>query len=120
MGGPEVFRGEPYGIPNDVFAMGIILFIVTLARLPFTAPDESCPLYTKIKEGDMDTYWAWQNQDDDLDVTDAFKQIIPKFFTEDPGHRITISQIKKEQWFCGDSFTDQELSSEVANLCTQL
>lgn len=50
---PEVLRKEPYGKPVDVWACGVILYILLVGYPPFWDEDQS-KLYAQIKAGAYD------------------------------------------------------------------
>ena len=47
---PEVLKSEPYGKPVDIWACGVILFLLLVGDLPFGQQDK-LDLYLKIKLG---------------------------------------------------------------------
>lgn len=50
---PELVRREPYsGFATDVWALGVVLFVLLCGTLPFVAPSE-VQLYAKIRRGDF-------------------------------------------------------------------
>lgn len=116
---PEVVSGS-YGAPNDVFAMGVILFAFVLARPPFTDTDGSCPWYRKVEEGDWNTYWRWQAQGGPLEISDEFKDLIPKFFVTEQKRRITIDGIKAHSWYKGSVLSDKDLCNQMTVLSASL
>lgn len=55
---PEIHLGKPYtGESVDLFAAGIILFIMISQRPPFTSADPEDPHYKFIATGRSDIFW---------------------------------------------------------------
>ena len=50
---PEVLNKEPYGKPVDIWACGVILYILLVGYLPFWDDDQNI-LYSQIKSGEYD------------------------------------------------------------------
>jgi len=55
---PEVHAGLPYaGASNDIFAAGIILFIMLTMNLPFILAKPTDQLYNLICKNQPDKFW---------------------------------------------------------------
>jgi serine/threonine protein kinase len=89
---PEVAKGDPYvGMASDIWSVGIILYAMVTATLPFDAPT-SVGVLKKIVRGD---YHMPSHVPSDL------QSLIRLMLTLDPKERITIPQIKQHQWYLG-------------------
>lgn len=56
---PEILLGRPYsGFSVDLFALGIILFIMVARTPPFFKAIPSDPLYKFLMENRDDLFWA--------------------------------------------------------------
>ncbi|XP_027545683.1 calcium/calmodulin-dependent protein kinase type II subunit delta isoform X11 [Neopelma chrysocephalum] len=91
---PEVLRKDPYGKPVDMWACGVILYILLVGYPPFWDEDQH-RLYQQIKAGAYDfPSPEWDT------VTPEAKDLINKMLTINPAKRITASEALKHPWIC--------------------
>ncbi|KAG8454045.1 hypothetical protein GDO86_000616 [Hymenochirus boettgeri] len=96
---PEVLRKDPYGKPVDMWACGVILYILLVGYPPFWDEDQH-RLYQQIKAGAYDfPSPEWDT------VTPEAKDLINKMLTINPAKRITASEALKHPWICGAILT---------------
>ncbi|XP_068911756.1 calcium/calmodulin-dependent protein kinase type II alpha chain isoform X8 [Tenebrio molitor] len=91
---PEVLKKEPYGKPVDIWACGVILYILLVGYPPFWDEDQH-RLYAQIKAGAYD----YPSPEWDT-VTPEAKNLINQMLTVNPGKRITASEALKHPWIC--------------------
>ncbi|XP_008204384.1 calcium/calmodulin-dependent protein kinase type II alpha chain isoform X36 [Nasonia vitripennis] len=91
---PEVLKKEPYGKPVDIWACGVILYILLVGYPPFWDEDQH-RLYAQIKSGSYDYPTPeWDT------VTPEAKNLINQMLTVNPSKRITASEALKHPWIC--------------------
>ncbi|XP_034414479.1 calcium/calmodulin-dependent protein kinase type II subunit gamma-like isoform X11 [Cyclopterus lumpus] len=91
---PEVLRKDPYGKPVDIWACGVILYILLVGYPPFWDEDQH-KLYQQIKAGAYDfPSPEWDT------VTPEAKNLINQMLTINPAKRITSDQALKHPWIC--------------------
>ncbi|XP_056119763.1 calcium/calmodulin-dependent protein kinase (CaM kinase) II beta 1 isoform X47 [Rhinichthys klamathensis goyatoka] len=91
---PEVLRKEAYGKPVDIWACGVILYILLVGYPPFWDEDQH-KLYQQIKAGAYDfPSPEWDT------VTPEAKNLINQMLTINPGKRITAQEALKHPWVC--------------------
>ncbi|XP_073496094.1 calcium/calmodulin-dependent protein kinase type II subunit delta isoform X5 [Phyllobates terribilis] len=91
---PEVLRKDPYGKPVDMWACGVILYILLVGYPPFWDEDQH-RLYQQIKAGAYDfPSPEWDT------VTPEAKDLINKMLTINPAKRIVASEALKHPWIC--------------------
>ncbi|KAG1927104.1 calcium/calmodulin-dependent protein kinase type II subunit gamma isoform X11 [Pimephales promelas] len=91
---PEVLRKDPYGKPVDIWACGVILYILLVGYPPFWDEDQH-KLYQQIKAGAYDfPSPEWDT------VTPEAKNLINQMLTINPAKRITADQAIKHPWIC--------------------
>ncbi|XP_046887838.1 calcium/calmodulin-dependent protein kinase (CaM kinase) II gamma 1 isoform X2 [Hypomesus transpacificus] len=91
---PEVLRKDPYGKPVDIWACGVILYILLVGYPPFWDEDQH-KLYQQIKAGAYDfPSPEWDT------VTPEAKNLINQMLTINPAKRITSEQALKHPWVC--------------------
>jgi serine/threonine protein kinase len=79
---PEVVAKKPYeGILADIFALGVILFIMYLRAPPFDSTSANDYCYQKIAGDKADEFWAMhQNKGNQALLTPCFKQLLTSIF----------------------------------------
>uniref|UniRef100_UPI00358F8877 calcium/calmodulin-dependent protein kinase type II delta chain isoform X12 n=1 Tax=Myxine glutinosa TaxID=7769 RepID=UPI00358F8877 len=91
---PEVLRKDPYGKPVDMWACGVILYILLVGYPPFWDEDQH-KLYQQIKAGAYDfPSPEWDT------VTAEAKNLINQMLTINPAKRINATEALKHPWIC--------------------
>ncbi|XP_063984785.1 calcium/calmodulin-dependent protein kinase type II alpha chain isoform X21 [Diachasmimorpha longicaudata] len=91
---PEVLKKEPYGKPVDIWACGVILYILLVGYPPFWDEDQH-RLYSQIKAGAYD----YPSPEWDT-VTPEARNLINQMLTVNPTRRITASEALRHPWIC--------------------
>eukprot|EP01136_Pigoraptor_vietnamica_P007451 Opistho-1_new@2671 len=89
---PEVLKRVPYGKAVDMWACGVILYILLAGYPPFWHEDRQ-KLYSLIILGEYD----YPSPDFD-DVTPAARDLIDKLLTGDPAQRLSIQEALNHPW----------------------
>jgi len=96
---------EGYGPPVDMWAVGILLYILLSGRLPFSG-EEDQELYANIIECQLE----WKSPQFDT-VSDDAKDLISKLVTLEPTDRLTASQALQHRWITNTAGTSAPLHS---------
>lgn len=89
---PEVLRKEPYGKPADVWACGVILYILLVGYPPFWDEDQQ-RLYSQIKAA------AYEYPSPEWDsVSKEAKELIDLMLAIDQKKRVTATEALKHPW----------------------
>ncbi|CAF3461697.1 unnamed protein product [Rotaria socialis] len=91
---PEVLKKEPYGKPVDIWACGVILYILLVGYPPFWDEDQH-RLYNQIKSGAYD----YPSPEWDTVTTEA-KRLIDSMLSINPSRRISATDALKHPWIC--------------------
>lgn len=94
---PEIYRGEAPGLPMDMWALGVVLYILLSGRHPFDPEGQADDpeLATRIKAGE----WAFGKHTQD--VSDSAREIVRLLLEPSPPSRPTASQLLAHPWLRG-------------------
>ena len=92
---PELLLKKPYlGVYEDIFSLGVSLFIIVTGNLPFSLPLSNDPLYHYILETDYISYWKKRK----INVSPSFMELFDNLVAFEPCQRPSISEIKRSKW----------------------
>lgn len=107
---PEIASKHYDGRKTDIFAAGVILFIMFSGNPPFEKAVITDPYYKLIKEKRFDIFWnAHSRKRTPGFFTESFKDIVQKMLAYVPSERPTIVEISKHPWIKGSVCTHQEI-----------
>jgi serine/threonine protein kinase len=96
---PELLDYQPYvGTANDIFSLGVTLFIIVLGKKPFKLASEDDFLYDMIIHHSYDAYWEKILKNVNNAVSDGFKALFISMVAYDHKSRPSISEIKNCSW----------------------
>lgn len=89
---PEVIKKEPYGRKVDVWACGVILYVLLVGYCPFW-DDDNIKLYTQIRDAPL-TFPSpeWDS------VSNEAKSLITSMLEKNPLKRITAEEALQNSW----------------------
>ncbi|XP_013103487.2 serine/threonine-protein kinase GA29083 [Stomoxys calcitrans] len=104
---PEILMETGYGLKIDVWAAGIILYILLCGFPPFVSPDnQQDPLFDAIISGIYefpDPYWSG--------IGNGVRDLIANMLQSDPDVRFTSEDILDHYWTMGNDDIINEYSS---------
>lgn len=96
------------GVKNDIFSLGVLLFVITIGEFPFESATYSDDKYKFIIKRNFTKFWEYFNN---IDISDEFKDLINGLINLNPAKRLTIDEIIKHPWIIknlGVISTDQK------------
>eukprot|EP00827_Trimyema_finlayi_P003246 TRINITY_DN298_c0_g1_i8.p1 TRINITY_DN298_c0_g1~~TRINITY_DN298_c0_g1_i8.p1 ORF type:complete len:330 (-),score=99.97 TRINITY_DN298_c0_g1_i8:13-1002(-) len=116
---PELHYGQPYKAERvDVFAAGIILFILIAGTPPFNEAKKNDPYYKYFANGQPETFWkAHMRFKPKGFFNNNFVDLMNKMLAQDHNKRITIAEIKQHPWYLSQTPTLQEIQVEFLQSC---
>uniref|UniRef100_A0A9L0THB0 calcium/calmodulin-dependent protein kinase n=2 Tax=Equus caballus TaxID=9796 RepID=A0A9L0THB0_HORSE len=105
---PELLEQKPYGKAVDVWALGVISYILLCGYPPFY--DESDPeLFSQILRASYEfdsPFWD--------DISESAKDFIRHLLERDPQKRFTCQQALQHLWISGDAAFDKDILGSVS------
>ncbi|KAJ8334807.1 hypothetical protein SKAU_G00404460 [Synaphobranchus kaupii] len=96
---PEILSEKGYGVPVDMWATGVILFILLCGFPPFRSQEkDQDELFELIQQGQYEflpPYWD--------SISDGAKGLIRGLLQVDPGTRLTAVQVLDHPWVHSDA-----------------
>lgn len=121
---PEILIGAKYhGQMVDIFAAGIILFIMVTQIPPFQMAHPKDGWYKFVCSNRMDKFWKFhgQNQPGGIEFfSQSFIDLINWIFNFDHTTRPSLAEIKAHEWYNGPVATKEEVQAEFAQRKAQL
>jgi serine/threonine protein kinase len=121
---PEILIGAKYyGQMVDIFAAGIILFIMVTQIPPFQMAHPKDGWYKFVCSNRMDKFWKFhgQSQEGGIDFfSKSFMDLINWLFNFDHTTRPSLAEIKEHEWYKGPIATKEEIKEEFTKRRAQL
>ena len=93
---PEIILKRPYcGKSEDIFLLGITLFILVTGSLPFKEASPNDSLYKYIARGDYVQFWKNKKS---MDLSPSFMELFNNMIAFDFTQRPSISEIRQSTW----------------------
>jgi len=118
---PELVEGKPYkGNTTDIFALGVVLFVLVTGVMPFhQRASVTDQLYQYVYKDDEQGYWdsfarVYQGSKAlNKTVSEEFKRFIWQFFSYHYFERITLERIRGSKWMNGPLPNKAEFMQEM-------
>jgi serine/threonine protein kinase len=102
------------GIKNDIFSLGVLLFVITIGKFPFDSTTYSDDKYKFIIKGRYNKFWEFFK---DINISDEFKDLINNLLNLTPNKRLSIDEILKHPWLIknlGNNY-DNKINNTTSN-----
>ena len=102
------------GPPADLFAVGVLLFVMVTARFPFTYADPTIDkLFYAISFSDSKFFWAYHDKINGTgDLSAEMKDLITSLLQAKPLHRPAICDLLAQPWFAGPTPNNADIIKE--------
>lgn len=110
---PEIRAKNYDGKEVDLFAAGIILFVMFAGGPPFERAVPNDPYYKVLAAKNYGVFWGAHGKKKPAGFfNDNFKDLINKMLSLKPEERLTIEQIKQHPWYTGDVVLLNDIQEE--------
>jgi len=113
---PEILDKHPYqGQVVDLFAVGVILFIMLTQHPPFSMANSDDMYYKLLATQRSDLFWkAHSNRKAAGFFSDEFKDLITCMLQVHPHQRLCMADIIGHPWMQGEIATQEQITQEFA------
>ena len=104
--------GKTYdGKSCDLFAAGIILFLMVAAHPPFASAQPQDPFYKLLAQNKTDIFWQTHLKNKKHGFSNDFKDLINRLLALNPLERMSMAQLTAHPWMQSKSATKKQVMS---------
>lgn len=112
---PEVKEGEsPNPVACDIYSAGIVLFVLKFNIIPYLE-DQTVNGHHLLELLQEDPAQFWSVHEElskrKVRISDSFKELFEGMTKKDYSQRISIEEIRKNQWFNGPTYSEREIKN---------
>ena len=113
---PEIIIDQKYqGIDVDLFACGVILFVMRAGHEPFDKASKDDEIYKQMIEHRLDKFWETLEQhQQEGHFSQNFKDLISCMLDFHPSKRLVMADLVGHLWMQGEFPTEEEVLEEFA------
>lgn len=113
---PEIQEGKEYSGQNvDIFAAGIVLFIMVTKHSPFNSASLTDVHYRTICSNRLDLFWRHHSKNKPGELSffsEELRDLITLMFAYNPVDRPSLAEIKAHPWYNGPMPSAEEIKNE--------
>lgn len=118
---PEMEVGNYTGLAADLFAAGVVLFIMFNGTPPFLSTKANDRIYQLIKTKNFPKFWALHEKNKQPNhFPDSFKRLINSLLSAEVDRRPEIDDIEKDEWVTGDDIMINDLITYMTEKANKL
>jgi len=114
---PEIHLGREYqGEKVDVFALGVILFVMISKHPPFNAATPQDPFYVALASKQYSAFWNKHTEhkpNGQAFFTANFRDLFEKMTELDPDTRISVAEIQNHPWYTEQCLVNEHDIKEI-------
>jgi len=110
---PELRISDSYsGTKVDMFACGVLLFIMMFMNIPFKQSSATDILYRHFFDEKPGRYWRKieKHFNNGIELDANFKALLNGLFVADPERRLSADQVLESEWMKGETYTEEEVA----------
>ena len=103
-------EGKYNGLQSDIFAVGVVLFVMYSGYPPFMSTRYHDRIYKLIREKNFAKFWEKHEKGKPEGFyTHSFKRLMNSFLSLDPERRPTFESLEDDEWWNEKDITESEL-----------
>jgi serine/threonine protein kinase len=107
---PEMEQGNYTGIQADLFATGVVLFLMYNGTPPFLSTKPHDKIYKLIRDKNFVKFWSLHERSKPPGFyPDSFKRLMNSFFSAEPDRRPTFESLNDDEWLKSDELMLNEV-----------
>lgn len=99
----------------DVFALGVMIFMICLGIPPFVQARNSCKFWRMMEQGRWSEYWGLMEKCTKMRIEEELKELLEKMLAGKAEERWGMGEVKAHRWF-GQREASQECLREMSEL----
>jgi len=114
---PEQLLNQPYTVSADIFAAGVVLFVLMAGYPPFEHARKNDPWYKQLipkKPGAEPKFAKFWKAHRAAGLSAQTQDFINNLLAFDPHKRFSIEQIREHPWFNGKKLSVDELNASLS------
>ena len=120
---PEILEGYEFnGFLADVFSLGVLLFTLMVGDFPFESATKKDKKYANFYKKSPKLFWVKHSKAKKRiskgSISDSFIDLVTKMLLPNPEERITIENIKLNEWYLQPSMSASEVKEYLEELKT--
>ncbi len=112
-----MFTDSEYrGLPAEMFALGVLLFVMVMGWYPFDEATEKDQLFVLLQKDDTSDYWETHRDKYDYRenlATPSFRDLIKALLTKDVTQRLNLSQFMQHPWMAKNYASQAQARKEI-------
>lgn len=118
---PEMETGDYNGLQADMFAAGVVLFVMYSGGPPFLSTRSHDRIYKMIREKNFIKFWQLHEKNKPTGFySSQFKRLINSFFSVEPDRRPTFDSLQEDEWMNGSQLSKEEMVAEMQKKAKEL
>lgn len=111
---PEILNKQPYdGVKVDVFAAGVVLFMLLVGTHPFNSTASNDSYYKLIREGNFERFWGFHTRKRGNTPQAVYPaqvvKLINSMLSASPESRPSLREIRQHEWMQGEVMEHSEV-----------
>ena len=95
---PEIFKGSYEGMESDIFAIGMILYVLVFSSVPFRSAKFNDEFYRYFRDGKKEDNNKFWDKKKNSNVDEDLKELFRTIFNSDPKQRPNIQEMRNCNW----------------------
>lgn len=111
---PEMESGKYLGLQADLFAAGVILFVMYTGTPPFLSTKNTDKIYKLIRDRNFAKFWSLHEKKKPVGFyPDSLKRLLSAFFSAEVERRPTLETLRDDEWMNADQALQDDIYQDL-------